>query len=460
MKRNDYSTSKVTAKKTPTTTNKIAKPLDDIVILKAMLNRFGLASIVDKHLVTERDRGGPSHGELVEVLVLNRLSSPKRLYNVECWTHEHCVADLYGYPAKKFNDDHIRRTLDKLWEYEETILDECALKIATEFGVPFDELLFDLTSICFESDYESEEELVRLGYSRDQKPDKKQVDLGLTVTRSGNIPILGKVLSGNTGDLSTVKANIESLKKLLSKKSYLRITDGIMINPENIHIMEQDQLGFLGPYQADTYLLKCLDLPNLPWKTASYFGAKGNEIYKTYETETTIVYKQPIDEAEAPSEPPKKRGRKPKQATIECSYTERAVVVYSSSKASKDQKTREKDIAKITEKLDKVAAGLNRYHLKTRCAVINKVKEILSEHFAKYKKTLTIDIVDTNDIMSFSWSWKNDVLDKLKTRDGIYTLITNKRDCSLFVMPQNSNIQASKEKKLSKTNLYYVDNSL
>ena len=244
IRRNDFSTSKVTAKKTPTTTNKIVKSLDDIVIIKAMLSRFGLASIIAKHIVTERDRGRPSHGELVEVLVINRLSSPKPLYNVECWAHEHCVADLYGYPAKKFNDDRIRRTLDKLWEYEETILDECALKIATEFGVPFDELLYALTSIYFEGNYASEEELVRLGYSRDQKPDKKQVNLGLTVTRSGNIPILGKVLSGNTGDPSTVKANIESLRKLLSKKSYLRITDGIMINPENIHIMEQDQLGF------------------------------------------------------------------------------------------------------------------------------------------------------------------------------------------------------------------------
>ncbi len=186
----------------------------------------------------------------------------------------------------------------------------------------------------------------------------------------------------------------------------------------------------MGPYQADTYLLECLDLPNLPWKTATYSGAKGNGIYKTYETETTIVYKQPIDDAEAPNEPPEKRGKKSKQTTIEYSYNERVVVVYSSSKASKDQKTREKDIAKITEKLDKVAAGLNRYHLKTCCAVMNKVKEILSGHFAKYKKSLTIDIVGTDGTMSFSWSWKNDVLDKLKTRDGIYTLITNKRDCS------------------------------
>ena len=143
-----------------------------------------------------------------------------------------------------------------------------------------------------------------------------------------------------------------------------------------------------------------------------------------------VVYKQPIDDAEAPNEPPEKRGKKSKQTTIEYSYNERVVVVYSSSKASKDQKTREKDIAKITEKLDKVAAGLNRYHLKTCCAVMNKVKEILSGHFAKYKKSLTIDIVGTDGTMSFSWSWKNDVLDKLKTRDGIYTLITNKRDCS------------------------------
>ena len=104
--------------------------------------------------------------------------------------------------------------------------------------------------------------------------------------------------------------------------------------------------------------------------------------------------------------------------------------VCSSSKASKDQKTREKAIAKITEQLDKVKAGINRYHLKTRCAVLNKVNKILGGPFLKYKKAIAFDIVDTDGIMTFSWSWKNDVLDKLKAKDGVYTLITNRRDCN------------------------------
>lgn len=142
----------------------------------------------------------------------------------------------------------------------------------------------------------------------------------------------------------------------------------------------------------------------------------------------TLTYKQPIDDIEVPAT--KKSGRKPKHATIEHSYAERVIVVYSSSKASKDQKTREKATAKITEQLDKVKAGINRYHLKTRCAVLNKVNKILSGPFLKYKKSIAFDIADTDGIMTFSWNWKNDVLDKLKAKDGVYTLITNRRDCS------------------------------
>jgi transposase len=428
MRKNHIPSFKVASKKSPKITSTIVKSFDDIVVIKAMLNRFCLASIIDKYIVTERDRGGPSHGEIVEVLVLNRLSSPTPLYNIETWAHDHGVADLYGYAADKFNDDRIRRTLDDLWQYEDVILDECALKIGLEFEVPFDELLYDLTSIYFEGNYENEED-VKLGYSRDQKPDKKQVNLGLTVTRLGNVPLLSKVFPGNTSDPSTVKANIEALKKLLKKKSYLRITDGIMINPESIHVMEQEGLDFLGPYQADTHLLESLDLPNLQWEKASYSGAKDNEIYKTYDTQTTIVYKEETDQQ--PSETPKKRGRKPRHAITEHSYSERIVVVYSSSKASRDQKTREKAIIKIAEKLDKIKTGINRYRLKTRCAVVNKVNEILNGPQAKYKKCVNIDIRDLdNDTMEFSWNWKQDMLDKLATKDGVYTLITNKRDVS------------------------------
>ncbi len=72
------------------------------------------------------------------------------------------------------------------------------------FGVEFEFLLYHVTSTYFEGEAKSNRRAKR-GYSRDKRPDCKQVNIGLVVTPEGGLPIGYEVFDGNRADVTTVE---------------------------------------------------------------------------------------------------------------------------------------------------------------------------------------------------------------------------------------------------------------
>ena len=72
------------------------------------------------------------------------------------------------------------------------------------FGVEFEFLLYDVTSTYFEGDAagNAENAKAKRGCSRDNRPDCKQVNIGLVVTPEGGLPIGYEVFDGNTADVT------------------------------------------------------------------------------------------------------------------------------------------------------------------------------------------------------------------------------------------------------------------
>ena len=70
------------------------------------------------------------------------------------------------------------------------------------FGLQYDLLLYDVTSTYFEGLAESNT-LAARGYSRDHRPDCKQICIALVVTREG-MPLGYEVFAGNRSDVTTV----------------------------------------------------------------------------------------------------------------------------------------------------------------------------------------------------------------------------------------------------------------
>src|SRR5438477_548948 len=71
-----------------------------------------------------------------------------------------------------------------------------------EFDLDLSQLCYDLTSIAFCGDYD-QADLIRFGYSRDHRPDRKQLELATTVTVAEKVPLDYRILAGNVADRTT-----------------------------------------------------------------------------------------------------------------------------------------------------------------------------------------------------------------------------------------------------------------
>lgn len=414
------------------THHRIVKNIGSIVLLKAMAERMGIRAMVDARMPMEREVG-LTHGQVVETLVVNRCHAPRPLYEMEDWAHESAVADLYGVSHELFNDDRIRSTLDLLPEYEADFQGDIALRMIDEFDVPVRDVLYDITSLYFEGDY-SESELVDYGYSRDQKPDKKQVNLALTTTRDGGVPVQSRTLSGNTADPTTVEKNVDSLRKTIRQTTFLQITDGGMLTPANVHYMEQEDLEFVAPWRADTDILNSLEPDKLVWEEVPYQAAnpKNQSRYWVTELGVKITYVEELTNEPAPERQPRQRGRLPKHPKQRHDYWERAIIVRSSSKKARDEKSRTKHVTKIDEGLEKTKNGLNRYRLKRRTQVEPRLDRLFSGYLARYRACIDLTLEGPDEQMELSWSWDQSALDRLAQRDGIYILLTNRKDTEQY----------------------------
>lgn len=107
------------------------------------------------------------------------------------------------------------------------------LAALSHFKIDPDQVLWDTTSFYFEGDYD-ESDLIKLGYSRDQKKDKKQAVVELSVTAREGIPLAHRLLPGNASDHREALQNIKTLQKRVQKKDFLLIGDRAMLTKPNL----------------------------------------------------------------------------------------------------------------------------------------------------------------------------------------------------------------------------------
>jgi transposase len=91
------------------------------------------------------------------------------------------------------------------------------------FHAEFDVLLYDLTSTYVEGEAELNPK-ARYGYSRDKRPDCKQVVVALVVTPDG-FPLAYEVMDGNTSDKTTLWGFVEKIEGLYGKARRIWLMD-------------------------------------------------------------------------------------------------------------------------------------------------------------------------------------------------------------------------------------------
>jgi len=99
----------------------------------------------------------------------------------ERWYADSALEDLLGVPFGRINEARLYRTLDVLLAHKDRLCSHLLARYQSWFGVQFEFLLYDVTSTYFEGQAQRNEKAAR-GYSRDHRPDCKQVNIGLVVT--------------------------------------------------------------------------------------------------------------------------------------------------------------------------------------------------------------------------------------------------------------------------------------
>jgi hypothetical protein len=119
------------------------------------------------------------------VLVLARWCDPSsELHWAEQGYESMALADLLGVPADKVNEDRLYRALDRILPHKDALEKHLKQRLGELFQIEYDLLLYDVTSTYFEGEAEKNPQAQR-GYSRDRRPDCKQVNIALVVSRQG-----------------------------------------------------------------------------------------------------------------------------------------------------------------------------------------------------------------------------------------------------------------------------------
>jgi transposase len=174
-----------------------------------MWHQLGLEAILRQAGLSEWAR------VLSEVMTLNRLICPLSEHATPDWLRRTALGDILGREFAPLTEDALYRTLDKLHPQRAQIERDLAVREQQLFNLDETIYLYDLTSTYFEGQVVRNRQAKR-GYSRDQRPDCKQVLVGLVLDRDG-FPKAHEIFAGNRQDRSTIPEMLARLQQRIGQ---------------------------------------------------------------------------------------------------------------------------------------------------------------------------------------------------------------------------------------------------
>src|ERR1700737_4779667 len=155
----------------------------DVYLALALWRGTGLAELCERLLPAGKEC--ISWAKMAAVLVAARLCEPSsELHIAEDWYRRTALADLLQLAETQVNKDRLYRALDELLVHKAALEAHLSRRCGELFAVQNEVLLYDVTSTFFEGQAEANP-LARRGYSRDHRPDCKQVCIALVGTLDG-----------------------------------------------------------------------------------------------------------------------------------------------------------------------------------------------------------------------------------------------------------------------------------
>ena len=208
----------------------------------ALWRRLGLHRLLEELMEPgEEEVPWPA---VASVLTVARFCAQRsELAIAERWYAHSAMEDLLGLSWEKINDDRLYRALDVLGAHKDQLCTHLMKRYESWFGVNFEFLLYDVTSTFFEGQAADNEKAAR-GYSRDSRPDCKQVCIGLVCTPEG-LPLSFEVFAGNRADVTTVEEIVKAMEHKYGVAQRVWVMDRGMVSEENIEFLRQRGARYL-----------------------------------------------------------------------------------------------------------------------------------------------------------------------------------------------------------------------
>jgi transposase len=193
--------------------------------------RLGLEGFFQQAM--DSDPADVPWSRVAAVLAINRLCAPgSELAVEERWYPSTALDDLLGLEEGKINDTRLYRCLDRMLPHKTALERHLKQRYGELFAAEFDVLLYDLTSTYVEGMAEKNP-MLRHGYSRDHRPDCKQMVIALIVNSEG-FPLSYETFDGNRADVSTMETILRMVERKYGKARRIWVMDRGMVSEENL----------------------------------------------------------------------------------------------------------------------------------------------------------------------------------------------------------------------------------
>ncbi len=225
--------------------------LGPLPLVNHFIERLDLAALLEKHVPTTDRRCRLSHAKALGVLVRSIVVEREPIYRAQETVHGF-ASGLFGVAADDFeslSDDRLGRALDRLFEADRAaLLTEVVLVMAKRFAVQLERLHNDSTSISFCGHYHDQRgpsrtgqrpPVLTFGYSKDHRPDLKQLLFILTTDADGGVPVQFRTADGNTSDSVTHIETWNTLRTVAGRPDFLYVADSKLCSHDNLSYIHQ-----------------------------------------------------------------------------------------------------------------------------------------------------------------------------------------------------------------------------
>lgn len=401
----------------------------EIPIIRTFIEKLNIASIFTEYIPRKKNEALSVADSLI-LIIYNITIGRDPLYMLKEWVlkiaqHAH---NIHFDNSFLINDDRFARALDKLYQADRaSILTSLVIHMIKSFKINTDQIHNDSTTVkacgVIPGTTDTGFTLAH-GKSKDHRPDLKQLLYCLSISADGGVPIHYKTYPGNRTDDTTHIETWKMLAKIVNRTDFLYVAD--------CKVCTHHQLSTIVRQGGRVITI----IPET-WKEVNDFKKQ----QKKSSEKKIFLWQRPI---------PNNRKETEQFFLFQGDYFSykngyRIHWIFSTEKQKNDKARREKILGIVDKKLERLLPRLNKYHLKTKKEIQDKVNQIFAHYKAgdmikislKEKKTIIRKQIgkgrpglNTKYKKSIStkyilyWEYNEEIIHQMERIDGIFPILS------------------------------------